>query len=241
MIKLFALSLTLFLPCQSWSAMSFAGTTTATRISRANAFDDTIAGDNTHTITFWIYMRSFANSPVIYSHGDDSINFFGEFNTSVGFYWGCEGTFRTYTGWGLEANRWYHIALVKTASGDSGNAYLDGNLMSTYTGAIGSTPGTGSKAIYLGDYNTSGFTVDGIIDDFRIYNYSLSAAEVQNLASSRSRIHVDALPILWWKLDQGSDGVTASGATILDSTGNGFTGTATNNPTWSASQWISYP
>jgi len=75
--------------------------------------------------------------------------------------------------------QWHHV--VATASGTNGNVYLDGNLDGS--GDVGNIP-LNTLDVYIGLAHPgrgSGFWFNGRIDDIRIYNRTLSPAEVQQL------------------------------------------------------------
>ncbi|MCB1133207.1 MAG: hypothetical protein KDN05_18945, partial [Verrucomicrobiae bacterium] len=80
----------------------------------------------------------------------------------------------------MAAGQWAHVAV--TLGGNTGKLYVNGTPVATNTG-ITINPSDFSPAVnFIGD---SQFTADplfnGSIDDFRIYNYALSGAEVNEL------------------------------------------------------------
>jgi len=84
---------------------------------------------------------------------------------------------------GYNDNQWHHVVFVVTASG--GRLYVDGTRKTTqvWTG----TPGASSTTqnINLGQYpGTATPFFPGLLDDVRIYNRALSAAEVSALFSA---------------------------------------------------------
>ncbi|MFB0555735.1 MAG: LamG-like jellyroll fold domain-containing protein, partial [Phycisphaerae bacterium] len=81
---------------------------------------------------------------------------------------------------------------------------------------------TNEMPLLLGENpEATGRFYDGLLDDVRIYDRALSAAEILELASPPG-------PVGHWTLDEGS------GTTAYDSSGNGNDGTIVGNPTWIA-------
>ncbi|MCU0783406.1 MAG: LamG domain-containing protein [Verrucomicrobia bacterium] len=75
--------------------------------------------------------------------------------------------------------QWHHVVAI--ASGTNGTVYLDGKLDGT--GNVGNIPAN-TLDVYIGMAHPgsgAGFYFNGIIDEVRIYNRALSAAEVQQL------------------------------------------------------------
>jgi len=155
----------------------------------------------TFTLAFWFMARSFANAPVLVSHGDADTVFYVELKTSGdGLHWssGGSGPYRTYSGWGLSANRWYHLAVVREDDGNNGSVYLDGVLKSSYSGTIESIGGLGgSKPIWLGNYNSGGFGLDGAMDDVRVYRRAFTASQAAALYDESRLGYPNAVRRLW--------------------------------------------
>eukprot|EP01034_Spumella_vulgaris_P032310 gene32310-39896_t len=84
------------------------------------------------------------------------------------------------SGAGLSANTWYLITLVVTRTVSS-NIYINGALI--YTGTSPQACDLSTNAVsYIGSYNAAGQEqFKGSIDDVRIYNRAISAAEVTAL------------------------------------------------------------
>jgi hypothetical protein len=84
-------------------------------------------------------------------------------------------------------DQWVHYAFVKSLTGGYMRAYRNGKLFAESTAVSSETPaidGVNSFAS-LGAWRWSGGTggyYDGWIDDFRIYDYALSPAQVLYLA-----------------------------------------------------------
>ncbi|HOL87633.1 MAG TPA: LamG domain-containing protein [Anaerohalosphaeraceae bacterium] len=84
-------------------------------------------------------------------------------------------------------DEWVHYAFVKSASAGIMRIYQNGRLVvempafSTYSPAVDDTNGFFSIGAWRWSGGAGGF-VDGWIDDFRVYDYALSPAEVLRLA-----------------------------------------------------------
>ena len=77
----------------------------------------------------------------------------------------------------IEAHKWYHVAV--TFEGNYYRLYVDGVLYDEQTGSF--TPSK-TLSLYIGAHNTGGFPFNGIIDEVRIYDRSLTANEIKQLA-----------------------------------------------------------
>jgi hypothetical protein len=72
------------------------------------------------------------------------------------------------------------VATYNESNSRTGEIYLDGNKLTTnQTSMTNSFTGTGD--FYIAHSVTAGGTIDGVLDDFRIYDRALSAAEVEKL------------------------------------------------------------
>ena len=124
---------------------------------------------------------------------------------------------------------WYHVAV--TYDGTNQKIYVNGSLDNTEASAI--TPATTNVPLYIG--RTLGLAPDnsdGFIDEVRIYNRALSAAEIQALYKSGTVKYAtpsDTGLVGYWSMNEGS------GSYAGDSSGNRNTGVfpgGTANPTW---------
>jgi hypothetical protein len=124
---------------------------------------------------------------------------------------------------------WYHVVGTKTDSG-SHSLYVNGNLVSTSarTSAVAS-----GESLYLGGTGLS--SIDGSIDDVRIYNRALSANEIAGLYLATKSSVLGSVPggqtvsgglIGLWTFDQGS------GTQANDSSSQSNHGTLIGGPTW---------
>ncbi|MFH1657193.1 MAG: LamG-like jellyroll fold domain-containing protein [bacterium] len=76
----------------------------------------------------------------------------------------------------IEAEKWHHIVLTGDTSYMEG--FIDGELVLSMDQDISSI-GTTDTPLYIGRQGTGGYYFEGYIDEVRIYNKSLSSAEIQ--------------------------------------------------------------
>ena len=148
-------------------------------------------------------------------------------------------------------NQWFF--LVGVYDGSQVYIYLNGSLIgwqSALTGTVFDSNGN----LNFGVGATPGTSLDGKVDDVRIYNRALSATEIQQLYNAHYAgdiIYNAAYGVEqycnggnwvsmgpvgntttglvgWWKMDE------TSGTSAADSSGNNNTGTLTGGPTWTA-------
>lgn len=178
--------------------------------------------DDGGTVTGWIFPRSWGESEngrildkatqvsgdregwmIALRGATPAVQFAQGFTGVRGFWRSQEGT--------VSLNTWTHFAVVYDASSVDNDAkiYLNGVEQSPLveiapTGSIATDAGI---SLRMGNYaQDTSRTFDGIIDDVRIYDRMLGAAEIAQLATTPSRA-----PIAHWKLDE------TSGATAFDS------------------------
>jgi hypothetical protein len=153
-------------------------------VSISSGFTKLLSANNNHTISMWFAVDSFANLPMLFSDNSTATaaNYFIEL-AATAIYWGTS-SFRTYSGISLSTGQWYHICVVKTGSGDSGDLYLNGVLQSSFTGSIGNTL-TASADLQFGIYANVFVPLNGRIDDVMIHHARLSGQQIRQLASRR--------------------------------------------------------
>jgi hypothetical protein len=80
----------------------------------------------------------------------------------------------------LQLNTWYHVAGVYDATARTMNVYLNGQLDNgSLVGTVTATQQNSANNVNIGRRGTSGNAFNGRIDDTRVYNRALSAAEIQ--------------------------------------------------------------
>lgn len=127
----------------------------------------------------------------------------------------------------LQNNKWYHLTWTKTFGQLGVKAYLNG--VSQTVSGDSDTLGSNMNTLVLGAWNGDGSTctsgvnedppvanmsLNGSLDQVRIYNYIRTPAQV-------TYDYNKGAPIGWWKLDE------CQGSTAHDSSGNNNDGTIT--------------
>ena len=145
--------------------------------------DLTITPYPSSTVSFWVFLNSVGvqyflelgalSAKIRNRVAIDASGYLGHaYNDDAGNWYPVTSSYQ------LQPNQWYFITSII----ESGNQklYLNGNLLlsNTYSG----TPSLDVYDSYIGkNYGTNEYVTDGIIDEVRIYNRSLTDQEVYNL------------------------------------------------------------
>jgi hypothetical protein len=186
-----------------------------------------INGATKLTYMAWIRRRA-TNSYVTlgdqYSTGGITIEAFTDGNIHSSFSYTNSAYFSS------NDTNWHHIAFVYDGTLSAANrlkGYLDGVQQTlTISGTIPTSISDGGINFAIGEEcgGCSDEPTDGWIDDVKIYDYVRTPAQV---AWDYNR----GAPIGWWKFDENT------GSTTNDSSGNSYTGTLLNSPTWTTGKF----
>jgi hypothetical protein len=197
------------------------------------------------TISAWVYLASGAGSfPMIVDANTSSSAWFFGVNIGSGSHAGLNlylgsGTMQTTNNTAFTTNTWHHV--VGTYDGSVAKVYVDNVLLSTSSSGTSAAKLSG---LLVGNGTAAGNSFwKGNIDDLRIYNRALSAAEVLALyntgaANFQSSTGLNNGTSLnsgfagWWTFD----GKDTNWATMkeTDESGQGNTGTLVNLATTTA-------
>ncbi len=121
---------------------------------------------------------------------------------------------------------WNHLVASWNGGSDARqdvNIYINGvrcNDYNTQTDGVGSVLSDASNIFFIGNNEYTNRTIDGMIDEVKIWNIALTPEEIM-------REYVDGpAPVGYWKMDD------MSGTTVVDSSGSGNDLTFTNSPAW---------
>jgi len=214
--------------------------------------DDDFNSD-TLTIEMWLKLNETGKWFGIYrAGGDDRWYFYYDTSANSEFSWFTNTVRHGIYGGTPNVGVWHHFAIVI----EPGNqySYMDGLLIAHTTVSDGLTATSGD--IKLGEYGSPGdYSLQGFIDEVKIYNYARSATEIKAdytagtsgmatskgvsvaLGGSSNKWLSDGL-VGYWKMDESSWGTpNCSDEVVLDSSGNGNNGKAcpaTTGPTGAA-------
>ncbi|MCX6821121.1 MAG: LamG domain-containing protein [Candidatus Aenigmarchaeota archaeon] len=215
--------------CKSGSCLRFDGVNDY--ISAASIPLNITAG-NYNTVSFWMYWNGKTNQIPI--NIGNTYDFWIEAASCMGFNTGAGDSYGM-TDLSAINTKWAYVTLVFFNGNYTGNnkIYINGVDQPLAQCDGTSHSGTAGSTVYMGRLGAS-YYFNGTIDEVKIYNSVLSAAEVladyQSMSTTTTTIvtttTTTTLPsgtIAYWKLDDGSGYATAA-----DSSGSGNTGTLTN-------------
>lgn len=163
------------------NALSFDGSNDAGVANSANAALNLLG--RSLTLSAWVNPRSrsgwqmIVNKPYISGHSAPYFDWSMHLETSTGrliAFLGCEGVQRASNS-SIPLNTWTHVAV--TYDGSSLRHYINGVLDRT-TGVSCAVTNTNSRPIRIGANGAGVEVMNGLIDEVRIYNRPLSAAEI---------------------------------------------------------------
>jgi hypothetical protein len=111
----------------------------------------------------------------------------------------------------LDINKWYHVAGQFVPS-TAVQIWQNGILENEDTTSVPATMYDSGNTVVIGGRPDPNGNFNGIIDDVRIYNRNLSAAEIATIFASRGRDQILDGLVSCWLMDEGAPGVVATGA-----------------------------
>ena len=185
-------------------------------------YHETLSLTEAFTFTAWINADNYSDYQAVLTKGEGSqYNYwFGTLGSELLLDILIEGTWHSFTtsGANLTPGNWYHVAATFNDSTDSISLYIDG--VETANGVLTLSLEVNTADLLIGSSTFAGEIWPGVLDEVRIYDRMLVAAEIAALALTQT-----SLPVAHWKLDD------ATGTTAIDSVG-GNDGTLINGPAW---------
>lgn len=128
------------------------------------------------TIMGWVKFSQIDTSDFLFYSSD---TYFLGFDSSDRIDAGWHNGTTWYYGGGttsFQSQRWYHIAVVKSNS--QLITYVDGVNDTNYSNTLTGTLNQSGSSLYLGSYYDSSQSVDGLIDELKIYNYARTNSQI---------------------------------------------------------------
>ncbi len=191
-----------------------------------------IPASSSYTKEAWINVRSGAGADMnIVSSNDQPFWIEGGKLTAANSF--TSGGARVQQAATFTQGAWTHVAITYDASTSTGTLYVNGTQVAS--GSMGTNTG-GSHQI--GAWN-SGYTMDGSIDEVRVWNKVLCQAEIQGHMNCELSGTPNGL-LAYYKFNQGlASGTNTSVTSLTDNASGSFNGTLTNFAlTGSGSNWI---
>jgi hypothetical protein len=173
------------------------------------------------TVMAWFYARGYgaSNGGRIAQKG--SSGWYMTFNSTnnrlqfVQPYTSGTSGFQTNTNM-FQLNKWHHLVVMYDYNADTARMFVDGSevTVNTFGTPTGSPTSDASQALIIGNNNANNRGWDGIIDEFKMYDYFLSPEQIL-WEYNRGK------PYVHLKLDE------CTGSTAGDSSGNGKSGATT--------------
>ncbi|OWK38305.1 LamG-like jellyroll fold domain-containing protein [Fimbriiglobus ruber] len=178
----------------SGSALSFNGSTAKVTFGTGPSLN----GTTDFTLAAWVRTTATTNGVIVQQR--DANGYVGEYRFSVAsdgtvhlMVYGSTGYQYDFgTTQAVNDGQWHQVTAVR--QGTNGYLYIDGTLSASATGTVQSLSGTISVAVGA-DIRDNDSYFNGDIDDVRIYNTALTAAQIASLASNAPPAPVTGAPV----------------------------------------------
>lgn len=202
----------------------------------------------TASLSFWLRTTQVGDDTIWLAPGVTGVEQAGGDND---FFWGCldnnGGASRMRSGRGngsyygtgqVNTGAEFHIVFTYNKSNGLINVYVDSVLITSGTTGTADVTTTFSRIASVEDTGGTPTYLDGTLDDVRIYNRVLSAAEVSILYAQRGGDDIREGLVSQYRMSEGAPGVAATGAaTVIDETGANHC-TPTASPTYAESMIV---
>ncbi len=126
----------------------------------------------------------------------------------VGLGYGLQGTTS------LADGNWHHVALVVDRSTTNAKLYVDGNEEADVTNSWLDRDITNVGTMYIGAERGGNVTINGLIDEVRIWNVARTQTQLQNFKGTVIN-HTTTGLVAYYRFDQGTAGGNNTGITTL--------------------------
>jgi Concanavalin A-like lectin/glucanases superfamily/Secretion system C-terminal sorting domain/Ig-like domain CHU_C associated len=197
------------------------------------------AGNSNYTIEAWINPSALGDRHIVAwgnYQNTNQVNAFRLSNSGLINYWWDNDLFVSYA---FTLGTWYHVAA--TYDGTTRKIYVNGNVVGQDTPQTNVHFVTNTANVTIGAGNNlaaNGF-FKGSMDEVRIWNKALTAADIMNTMNCEAQAQSEL--VAYYKFNQGFNNANNAGVTTLTNSGSGVAnGTLTNfGLTGATSNWAS--
>ena len=226
-------------------ARSGNATTASGKFGNGGSFDGTsdyvslgntasVSGATGITISSWIYTNSNPDETIIgralaSAGATRGYRLYTDFSGTIFFTITTTGTGTSSnaswnTGITLSQSSWQHIVTSYDGPSATARIFVNGALQATNTALTTGSMADGADIATIGASNDGNYSVNGKVDDLRLYNRALSPAEVAKLYAFSPG------PVGHWKMDENTLNSCSGGTNDnCDSSGNGNDGALSNS------------
>ncbi|MBI2628501.1 LamG domain-containing protein [Candidatus Pacearchaeota archaeon] len=148
--------------------------------------------NNNFTILTWVYPETDLYAIAIKDTLDSNYDYrFYSYSGYLRFRWGngssvgsasCDGCTE-------ETNKWLHLGVVYKCNntGSSVDFYINGRYNQTSTSSVNCIK-SGSSDLWIGSRENLAYTLNGKIDEFKIYNYSVSTNQIKAIFENKTNM-----------------------------------------------------
>lgn len=139
-------------------------------------------------------------------------------------------------------SKWSHYTGTWDSQTKKCNFYIDGKLISSFTNTSVGSISNSTYKLTIGNMSAGLYGIDGFMDEVKIYNTAITPTQIKldmnaggysldfgsNAPAESTLLNGGAgnPPVAYWNFDE------RTGTTANDKSGNGYSGTLTNSPTW---------
>ena len=192
-------------------------------------------GSGAYTYAYWFKADGVLGSQTLMYMGSniesDNYNFMGLDDDNLKAVNRLDGGTVTYLdSTSLSTGTWYHVAMVRSASGENIKIYLNASLIRNSDSSYNATDFSFDSELFICGWWSGGYTLDGNVDEVAIWNAVLDSDNITaiynsgaptDLTTDSGNYDMSSNLILYLRMGDDDSG---TGTTVTDESGNGNDG-----------------